>query len=120
MPADVRPSHPDLHTIVYGNHRSAREHADVVRKKLKDDVRRDRTLIFNLSDARKIRGFKLSPLGALFPRKVRIIHDYTFSPVLHGRDDSSVNANTAIDAVPPCLFALLALPKLKKEFVRLR
>lgn len=52
---DVRASPTDLvKAIAYGNHKSVHEHADVVWKKLKDDVRRDRTLLFHLSDARKV------------------------------------------------------------------
>lgn len=109
MPVDVRTSPTDLQrAIAYDNHRSVRKHADVFWKTLKDD-------------ARKIRGLRLSPLGAVVLKKVRIISDYTiiFSPETRGRAESSVNADTGVEEVPPCLCAL-APPKLLKEFVRPR
>lgn len=64
-----------------------------------DDVTLGRALVVPLSAASDMRDFRVSPLGVVQGRKLRIVHDLTFDG---GGSRTSVNADTDFLANSPC------------------
>ena len=58
-----------------------------------------RALAFKRSSVSDTRGLRVSPLGPVEGRKLRIIHDLTFAGDGYR---SSVNADTDLSGAPPC------------------
>lgn len=101
----------------YSNHRSIME--DVIPDKIKEDLGRGWILVFPRSSPRRIRGLRVSLLGAVVsPQNVRVIHDLTFDLSEENRR-GRVNAHTSTDDSPPCLRAY-ATPILIRELIKLR
>lgn len=98
-------------SLAYGNHDSTRAHEGLVWEILKEAVRRDHVFISDKVAAVEIKGLRLSPLGAMAMKKVRISSDYTFKLSGQSVGGSAVDADTSVDQVPPCLCAE-ALPRL--------
>lgn len=63
------------------------------------------TVIFDNVAAAGIEGLRLSPLGAVATKKIRINYDYIFSPRDRSVVSSAVNSDTCVHQVPPCLCA---------------
>ena len=57
-----------------------------------------RAVAFKRSSVSDIRGLRVSPVGTVEGRKLRIIHDLTFA----GGYRSSVNGDTDFSVAPPC------------------
>ena len=97
--------------LQYGNHSSVQEHRPTVWETLREDIRRNRCLVFARKAAAKIVGLRVAPLRAVVTRKVRIINDYSFGPSTARGGKGDLNRDTVSEEVPPCLFreALLAL-----------
>ena len=49
-------------------------------KKLIDDVEQNRCLVFDVADAARMKGVRVSPLGAVVGKKIRIINGFSFDP----------------------------------------
>ena len=97
--------------LQYGNHSSVQEHRPTVWETLREDVRRNRCLVFTRKAAAKIVGLRVAPLGAVVTHKAKIINDYSFDPSTARGGKGGLNRDTVSKEVPPCLFgeALLAL-----------
>ena len=85
--------------IAYDNHSSSGLHTGAIRANIVQDIMKRRVLSFNLSSVSDIRGLRISPLGAVEGRKLRIIHNLTFAGDGYC---SSVNDDTGFSAAPPC------------------
>ena len=77
----------------------APSHTGVIRAKIFQDVVNGRTLALKRSSVSNIRGLRVTPLGAVEIRKLRIIYDLTFAGDWYS---SSVDDGTTISATPPC------------------
>ena len=55
----------------YGNHSGVREHMDLGWKKLFDDIRRNRVLVFSRDSASSIKDLRVAPLGAVVTHKAK-------------------------------------------------
>lgn len=93
VPVNVKPGGHLQAEIDYGNHPSTEGHADTIRAKVVQDVANGRALVFNRASAHEIRRLRISPLGVVEGRKLRIIHDLTFA---------GVNGDTDFAAAPAC------------------
>ena len=96
---DVAPGGDLQEKVAYGNHPSSESHTGAIRAKSVQDVVNGRALAFKRSSVSDFRGLRVSPLGAVEGRKLRIIHDLTFSGDVYR---SSVNNDTDFSAAPPC------------------
>ena len=99
-PVDVAPG-GDLQAEIayYGNHPSSESHTEAICAKIVQDVVNGRAVAFKRSSVSDIRGLRVSPVGAVEGRKLRIIHDLTFAG---GGYRSSVNGDTDFSVAPPC------------------
>lgn len=103
----------------YSNHHCTKVHSHVVLEKINKGQRQRRILIFPRGSARKIRGLRVSPLGAVIsPEELRVIHDLTFDLSEENRR-GGVDARIPVDDSLPCLCPQ-ALPTLLRELVKLR
>ena len=105
--------------LQYGNHSSIQEHRSTVWKKLCEDVRRNRCLVFTREAAAKIVGLRVAPLGDVVTRKVRTINDYSFDPTTARGEKGGLNRDTVSEEAPPCLCGE-ALPALLNVLTDLR
>ena len=72
-PGDVSRISPDDHKP---QHRVI--HMDLVWKKIYEDVRRNRVLVFNRESAAALKGLCVAPLSTVVTHKVRNVHDFSF------------------------------------------
>lgn len=120
VPAKTHDNAPDLtSSLRYGNHATIDAHMDVVWEKLIDDVQQNRCLVFNKADVESMEGVRVSPLGAVVGKKIRIINDFSFDPKLMRGQKGGVNADTVTEEVPDCLCGD-TLPAFLSEITRLR
>ena len=103
----------------YGNHSTVAEHMDLVWKKLYEDIRRNRVLVFERESAASLKGLRVAPLGAVVTHKVRIINDYSFEAGAARGEKGGLNRDTQTEEVPKCLCGD-ALPALLKALTDLR
>ena len=89
--------------LQYGNQSSIQEHLFTVWKKLCEDVRRNRCLVFTREAAEKIVGLRVAPLGAVVTHKVRVINDCSFDPSTARGEKGGLSRDTVSEEVPPCL-----------------
>ena len=97
-PVDVAPGGDSQAQIAYGNHPSSESHTGVIHGKIVQDIVNGRALAFKRSSVSDIRGLRVSPLGTVEGRELRIIHDLTFAGEGYR---SSVNDDTDFSAAPP-------------------
>lgn len=89
-----------------------------MREKVRDDVRKARVLVSPRFAARKIQVLRVSSLGPVSTKKVKIVSDFSFElTVDDGKED--VNAASNVRNTPPCLCEN-TLPSLLREIVALR
>ena len=99
VPVDVAQGGNLFEDLAYGTHPGARDHAEVIAKKVAADVVTGRALVFNAKFVQEIRGIRLSPSSVAEEPKLRIIHYLTFAG---SGNRSSVNEDTGFDCAPPC------------------
>ena len=80
--------------LQYGNHSSVQEHRPTVWETLREDIRRNRCLVFARKAAAKIVGLRVAPLRAVVTRKVRIINNYSFGPSTARGGKGDLNRDT--------------------------
>jgi len=120
VPVKTSQSKYDLEkALKYGNHRSIQEHLPRVWKKIIEDVKRNRCLVFHKAAATDVDGLQVAPLGAVVTNKVRLIHDHSFETDTFRGNKGGINKDTLIEDVPKCLCGE-ALPKLLAELTGLR
>ena len=99
-PVDVAPGgYLQAEIAYYGNHPSSESHTEAICAKIVQNVVNGRALAFKRSSVSDIRGLRVSPVGAVEGRKLRIIHDLTFAG---GGYRSSVNGDTDFSVAPTC------------------
>ena len=76
---DVAPSGNLQAENAYGNHPGSESHTTVIRAKIVQDIMNGRALAFKRSSVFDIRGLRVSPLGTVESKKLRIIQDLTFA-----------------------------------------
>ena len=82
----------------YGNQSSIGPYEENIKSKIADDVRLGRAFVYPREAADRMPGLLMSPLGvAVFPSKIKIIHDLIFSTSVPG-----VNADTDLSSAPAC------------------
>ncbi|CAB1098304.1 unnamed protein product [Ectocarpus sp. CCAP 1310/34] len=92
VPAKTHDSPPNLESALrYGNHSTIDA---LVWKKLIDDVKQNRCLVFNVADVTCMKGVRVSPLGAVVGKKIRIINEFSFDPKLLRGQKGGVNVDT--------------------------
>ena len=98
-PVNVAPGGDLQAKIAYGNLPSFESHTGTICAKIVQDVVNGRALAFMRSSVSDTRGLSVSLLSAVDDRKLRIIHDLTFT-----RDGYrlSMNDDTHFSAAPPC------------------
>ena len=88
-------------------------------KKLADDVRRNRCLVFKKRAVAEMEDVRVTPLGAVLTSKVQIINDFSIDPKTARGTKGGLNRDTLTQDIPRCLSGE-ALPKLLAKIVRLR
>ena len=102
VPVNTAPKGVDLErTLQNGTHRSATEHLPAIWKKIGEDVRRQKLLVIQKSEAHEFPNLRVLPLAAVVTHKVRIINDFSFAEQRREKK-GGLNRDTDPDMVPPC------------------
>ena len=88
-------------------------------KKICEDVRQNRFVVFTREAAANIVGLRVAPLGAVVTHKVRIIIDYSFDPSMARGLKKGLNCDMVSKEVLSCLCGE-ALPTLLNVLTVLR
>ena len=119
VPAHAAATGVDLErALQYENHPSVNQHLPAVWKKLREDVRGQKSLDIQKSAAQETPKLRVSLVAAVVTHRVRIINDLSFDEQSRGKK-GGLNGATDPDNVPQCLCAH-ALPKFFYELVTLR
>ena len=96
---DVAPGSYLQAGIAYGNYSIFESHTGAIRAKIVQNVVNGRALAFKRSSVSDIRNLRVSRLGIVEGRKLRIIHDLTFAGNAYR---SSVNDDSDFSGAPSC------------------